>query len=286
MDHAIKGLEERLPRPRVRVAGGARVRLRDDRGTTRLAELWHHDPVRVLMPRPVDDVVPHVVVLNTAGGLVGGDAVSVAIELGPSARALATGQAAEKVYRSDGPTVEIANALSVADGAWLEWMPQETILFEGCRLRRRLTLSLEGRARCLAAEMVVFGRRARGETIATARFADRWDLRRDGRLVWTDALSLGPEAGAQLGASFAFGGAAAMATMVYAGQDAARHLDAVRALLAERTGIAATCLGEILILRALAADAAALRRDLAAVWRHLRAEAGGLPARLPRLWHI
>ena len=286
MDDATTHAGRGALRPRVRVAGGARGRRRDARGTTRLTELWHHDPVRVLLPRPVDDVVPHVVVLNTAGGLVGGDSVAIEITLGPAARALATGQAAEKVYRSDGPSVEISTTLAIGDGAWLEWMPQETILFEGSRLRRRLTLDLAGDARALAAEMVVFGRRARGETIETACFADRWDLRRDGRLVWTDALTLGPEAGAQLRAPFAFGGAAAMATLVYAARDAAGHLDGIRALLAEGTGIAATSLGEILILRALAADAASLRRDLARVWRHLRAEAGGLPATLPRLWHI
>ena len=273
-------------RARVRVAGGARVRLRDDDGTTRLAELWHHDPVRVLMPRPVDDVLPHVVVLNTAGGLVGGDSVAVAIELGPSARALVTGQAAEKVYRSDGPMVGIENTLTAGDGAWLEWMPQETILFDGARLRRRLTLDLGGDARCLAAEMVVFGRRARGETVETAIFEDRWDLRRDGRLIWTDALALGPGAGAQLRASFGFGGAAAMATLIYAAPDAARYLTGLRTLLGEETGIAATCLGEVLLVRALAADPAPLRRNLARIWRHLRAEAGGLPAILPRLWHI
>jgi urease accessory protein len=273
-------------RARVRVAGGARVRLRDDDGTTRLAELWHHDPMRVLMPRSIGDEIPHVVLLNTAGGLVGGDRVSVAIDAGPGARVLVTGQAAEKVYRSDGPLAEIANTLAIGDGGWLEWMPQETILFDGCRLDRRLRLDLAGGARCLAAEMVVFGRRARGETVERAIFADRWDLRRDGRLQWSDALAIGPEAGTQLRGAFAFAGAAAMATLVYAARDAARHLDGLRALLAEQSGIAATCLGEVLVLRALASDPAPLRRDLARVWRHLRVEAGGLPAVLPRLWHI
>jgi urease accessory protein len=273
-------------RARVRVAGGARVRLRDDDGTTRLAELWHHDPMRVLMPRSIGDEIPHVVLLNTAGGLVGGDRISVAVDAGPGARVLVTGQAAEKVYRSDGPLVEIANTLAIGDRGWLEWMPQETILFDGCRLDRRLRLDLAGDARCLAAEMVVFGRRARGETVERAIFADRWDLRRDGRLHWCDALAIGPEAGTQLRGAFAFAGAAAMATLVYAARDAARHLDGVRALLAEQSGIAATCLGEVLVLRALASDPAPLRRDLARVWRHLRVDAGGLPAVLPRLWHI
>ena len=99
-------------RRRVRVDGGARVTLRDDAGTTRLRELWHHDPMRVLLPEPVDDSIPHVVLLNTAGGLVGGDSLRTEIEVGDRARALVTGQAAEKVYRSDGPEVAIRTALS------------------------------------------------------------------------------------------------------------------------------------------------------------------------------
>ena len=273
-------------RARVRTAGGARIRLRDDGGTTRLAELWHHDPMRVLMPAAIGDAIPHVVLLNTAGGLVGGDAVAVRVALTGAARALVTGQAAEKVYRSDGPAVEIDNALSVGDGGWLEWMPQETILFDGCRLRRRLAIDLAGGARCLVGELVVFGRLARGERVVQARFFDRWDLRRDGRLVWTDRLGFGFDDAPVLRAPFGFGDAAAMATLVHAGPGAAARLADIRALLGEETGIAATCMGDMLLVRALVADPVPLRRRLAAIWRYLRAEAGGLPPVLPRLWHI
>ena len=273
-------------RARVRTAGGAQVRLRDDAGTTRLAELWHHDPMRVLMPAAIGDAIPHVILLNTAGGLVGGDRIAVRVEVTGPARALVTGQAAEKVYRSDGPAVEIENALVVGDGGWLEWMPQETILFDGCRLRRRLDIDLTGGARCLVGEMVVFGRLARGERVVQASFSDRWDLRRDGRLVWTDRLGFGFDGAAVLRAPFGFDGAAAMATLVHAGPGAAERLAEIRALLGEETGIAATCLGDILLVRALMTDPVPLRRRLAEIWRHLRAEAGGLPAVLPRLWHI
>lgn len=274
-------------RRRVRVDGGARVTLRDDAGTTRLRELWHHDPMRVLLPEPVDDVIPHVVLLNTAGGLVGGDMLRTEIEAGERARALVTGQAAEKVYRSDGPEVAIRTSLSAGRDAWLEWMPQETILFDASRLDRRLSIELAAGARCLAGEILVLGRRARGETVARAWLRDRWEVRREGRLAWADALALRPEEPGALDAPFALDGAAAMATLAYCGEDAPALLEGLReALAGHGAGIAASCMGEILLVRGLSPDAQALRRAVAAAWRFLRAAGGSLPARLPRLWHI
>lgn len=274
-------------RRRVRVDGGARVTLRDDAGTTRLRELWHHDPMRVLLPEPVDDVIPHVVLLNTAGGLVGGDSLRTEIEVGDRARALVTGQAAEKVYRSDGPEVSIRTALSAGRDAWLEWMPQETILFDASRLDRRLSIELAAGARCLAGEILVLGRRARGETVARAWLRDRWEVRREGRLAWADALALRPEEPGALDAPFALDGAAAMATLAYCAGDAPSLLEGLReALAGHGEGIAASCMGEILLVRGLSPDAQALRRAVAAAWRFLRAAGGSLPARLPRLWHI
>ncbi|MFM8988266.1 MAG: urease accessory protein UreD [Alphaproteobacteria bacterium] len=287
MDVVADGSRMAGGRRRVRVDGGARVTLRDDAGTTRLVELWHHDPMRVLLPEPVDDEIPHVVLLNSAGGLVGGDSLRTEIGLGDRARALVTGQAAEKVYRSDGPDVAIRTSLSAGRDAWLEWMPQETILFEASRLDRRLSIDLAAGARCLAGETLVFGRRARGETIARAWLRDRWEIRREGRLAWADAFALRPDEPGVLDAPFALDGAAAMATLAYCGADAPARLEGLReALAGHGAGIAASCLGDILRVRGLSRDAQALRRAVAEAWRFLRAAGGSLPARLPRLWHI
>ena len=142
------------------------------RGTTRLARLFQKAPLRVLMPRPAPGEPPCAVLLNTSGGIVGGDALQVEVRLEAGAAAVVTSQAAEKAYRSAGADATLDVALDLADGAWLEWLPQETILFDGARLRRRLRVDAAAQARLLAIDMLVFGRRARGE-----RFQRRLPLR-------------------------------------------------------------------------------------------------------------
>ena len=283
----MDGVTPALASREARHDGAARIRWGVDAdGRTRLADLFQRAPLRVLLPDAVDDAVPHAVLLNTAGGLVGGDRLEIEIALEPGARALVTQQAAEKVYRSAGADVTVANRLAVGDRAWLEWLPQETILFEGARLRRRLTLDLAGSGAALAGEILVFGRHARGERMLSGAAFDGWEIRRDGRLLWADALDLGDDPGAALGSSAGFGGAVALGTLVCAIPDAASRLDAAREALGDTTEAGASVVGEILLVRFLDARPDALRRRFAAVWAALRRAALGLPPVLPRVWHV
>ena len=94
-----------------------------------------------------------------------------------------TTTAAEKIYRSDGPVSRIANTLTLGEGAGLAWLPQETILFDRARVRRRFEADLADGAALIAAEVVAFGRAARGERIVDGLFADSWRIRRGGRLA-------------------------------------------------------------------------------------------------------
>lgn len=277
---------------KVAVHGAATVRFEHRHGETRLATLYHHDPLRVLMPTPRRDDLPIAVLATTSGGMVGGDRMDIALSVGSGARALVTTQAAEKVYRSTGADCRIDTALSVEDGAWLEWMPQEAIVFEGSRLRRLTRIDLSGNGRVIAGEMLVFGRAAFGETVTRGLIRDAWEVARDGRLIWADALHLDDDIAEALAHPAGFGGAAACATLLHAAPDAARHLDAVRALAeplaqsSEGARIGATALDGLLIVRILGGDARAVRRAYAALWSGLRAEAAGLPTRLPRLWEV
>lgn len=213
-------------------AGTDRGRLRPPEGVaqlefgrrgpvTDLARLFQQGSLRVLRPNQPAGEPACAVLLNTSGGLMGGDVLEIEARLAPGAVAMITTQAAEKVYRSAGALSRVDVRLALADDAWLEWLPQETILFHRAKLRRRLVLDLATSARLSAADLLVFGRRARGERFQRGLLHDRWEVRSAGRLVWADALRLEDDPGALLEAPFGFGGAGAVATAIYVAPDAA-----------------------------------------------------------------
>ena len=261
-------------------------------GRSVLSHLYQRAPCRVLFPATAIDDLPEAVLVTTSGGIAGGDRLRIAVSVEAGAAALLTSQAAEKIYRSLGPEARCAVSLQIGDGAWLEWLPQETILFQAARFSRTIEAKLSATGRLLASEMVVFGRLARGERFSSGRLQDRWRLHRGGGLIWTDTVCLEvhpgdyPE-GTALDEPLAFGGARAMATVVYAGPDAAQHLALARSLTGEagcRAG--ATLVNGTLLAQFLAEDPRRLRADLAGYVAALRHAAAGLPARPPRLWQF
>lgn len=130
------------------------------------------------------------VILNTAGGIAGGDRLSIDIAVAGGARLMVTTAAAEKIYRSHGPDAAVEVRLEVEDGGVLRWLPQETILFDGARALRSIDVSLGETASLVLAETVVFGRAAMGERLGHGRFLDRWRVRRSGRLIYADGVRL------------------------------------------------------------------------------------------------
>lgn len=278
-----------------RAQGACELVLSGRTGTTRPAHLYQHDPCRILFPRVDPGELTTAIVANTAGGLAGGDRLRVDIALEDGARAVATGQSAEKVYRSLGPTTQLTVRLAVADDGWLEYLPQETILFDGARFERTTEIAVDRGARLLAGDIVVHGRTARGERFDHGLLHDRWAVRVDGRLVWADALRLADDIPAVRNHPAGFGGAIAHATLLYVAPDAAERLAFLRALIeesgirgGEESGIrgGATCIGPVLIARLLAGETAPLRRAVARLWSALRAEVAGLPAVVPRVWQV
>ena len=271
--------------------GVAEIGFRNDAGETRLAHLFHSDPLRVVFPNTPRGDIPVGTLVTTSGGLVGGDRLNISVEIRLEARALVLGQAAEKIYRSNGADSSITVRLTVGENGWLEWLPQETILFDGARLRRLTAVEVAPGARLLAGEMLVFGRTAMGEAVTHGFVRDAWDVTRGGRLIWADALQLDEALADDLAATAGFGGARAFASMIYVGDDAADRLATVRGLLdglqtqpGVRAGV--SCLGEVLVVRWLAGEALPLRNAFGACWAAFRHAVGGLPATLPRLWHI
>lgn len=254
------------------------------RGTV-LGDLFQAAPLRALFPDPEPDEAPIAALVNTAGGLAGGDRLDIAVRAEAGARATICAAAAEKVYRSLGPPTRIATRLTLGAGAVLEWIPQETILFDGARLERDIGVDLAADARLLLSEIVVFGRAARGETFGHGALGDRWRIRRGGALLWADGVALDGDPGAALRAPFGFAGAEALGSVVYAGAEAAVLRDALRAeeiVWSAPGGV--TIPREGLLVGRWLGTALAVRRSVAVAILAIRSRALGLPARLPRLW--
>ncbi|NBN65558.1 urease accessory protein [Microvirga tunisiensis] len=269
-----------------RAVGEAHVRfvLRRDQqagsgpGVTGLDRLGQSGSAKIRLPR-VYDGTPVAVMLNTAGGITGGDRLAFTAEAGTGCHAVVTTQAAERAYRSPGGAGELSNRVTVGDGATLEWLPQETMLFDRSHLRRSLQVDLTGTARFMGLEMVVLGREAMGETVATTSFRDAWTIRRDGRLIYADTISFGPHTdGLQSAATL--GGARAFATFIDCGPEAEGNLALARALIADlplRAGVSAW--NGRLLARFLGSGSRVLRDGLMQFLHAYR----GRP--LPRVWH-
>ncbi|HVV94334.1 MAG TPA: urease accessory protein UreD [Hyphomicrobiales bacterium] len=234
---------------------------------------------RVRLPRHHGPGI-EAVLINTAGGIAGGDRFAVAVEAGSEADLAVSTAAAEKIYRGEQEPAELAIELSVAAGARLAWLPQETILFDRARLHRRLDAEVAAEGALVLHEAVVFGRLARGERLAAATFADRWRVRRAGRLVYADTLRLEGDVAELLDRPAAMGEARALATVLYVAPDAEARLDEARTYLAAaESECGASAWNGMLLARFLAADGAVLRRDAARLLIGLR----GRP--LPRVWN-
>jgi urease accessory protein len=256
--------------------------LRD--GASRLTHLYERSPLRVLFP---GGDLPTAAIVTTSGGLVAGDRIDIRVSVGPGAAAHVTASAAEKIYRSTGATTVVDQRLDVQDGARLEFLPPETILFDCARLRRMNSVEVGEGARFLGGGIIVFGRRARGEAFTRGLLRDVWEVRRAGRLVWGDALHIDGDVAAVMEDPACFDGAAACATLILATPGAAGLVDGAREVQGRsgaRAGV--TFVNGLLVARWLGADAMALRRAYADLACHLREAAMGLPPRLPALWHV
>jgi urease accessory protein len=267
-----------LPRLQ-RSSGESRVvfALRD--GATRLVDLYQRDPCRVLFPDPEPGDPPQAVLVTTSGGVTGGDVLKMAIGIGPGGEALVATQAAEKIYRASksGEPCTMDIAVTVGDGAVLDWLPQETIVFDGARLKRRTVAEVAAGASLLACVMVVLGRAASGERFTSGLLLDAWSVRRAGKLAWTDTLRVEGETPTGAG----FGDANALATVIGVWDAPEPFLEKARMLLdaAERVRAGATLVNGIMIARVLG-EATAVRTT---VTRFLAAFRG---RPLPRVWHI
>jgi len=247
-------------------------------GASRRARVHEAGSLRVRCPNGHDKGTLDAVIVNTAGGMTGGDQFALEFDVGAGARLSVTTAAAEKVYRSLGPDTNMGVKLTVGDGAALAWLPQETILFDQVRLRRTIDVELASNAHLLLAEAIVFGRAAMGETVKSGHLFDRWRVRLDGALIFAETLRIEGAIAEQLAQRPAAAGGAAIAGILkIPGDDAA--VAAVNAMQQNFDGeVGASAWNGLALARLVAPNGTALRHDLAAIVTAWSA----MP--LPRLW--
>ncbi len=259
-----------------RAVGRVELSVRSAGGMTRRVRVHEHGSLRARFPGPPARELEAVIV-NTAGGIAGGDRFDFDLSVGQGASLIVTTAAAEKVYRSLGPDATIGVKLDVAASGSLAWVPQETILFDRARLARTIEADLAPDARLLLAEAVVFGRTAMDERVAEGVLFDRWRVRRDGRLIFAESVRLEGAIAERLARTAVARGSIAVATvLIVPGEDSI--VDAVRRLEGLRGEVGASAWNGIAVARFIATDGAALRHDLMMVLAALRGTA------LPRLW--
>jgi urease accessory protein len=179
----------------LRTFGVARLNAERIAGQTVAMDIDEQGPLRIRFPRIAAEGVLEGVLVNTGGGVVGGDRLEFEIETGEGASLALTSQASEKVYRSSGADAEISVALTAQPRSRLAWLPQEAILFDRARIARRIEANVAGNASLTICESVVFGRTAMGESVVDGSIRDHWRVRRDGKLIFADALTLDGEVG-------------------------------------------------------------------------------------------
>lgn len=266
-----------------RAEGRARIVFRRKAGATRLERLFQEGCAKFRLPKPLPDATPEAILINTAGGLTGGDQFSTEVELGSDASATMTTQACERIYRSTGDVAHVSTTLKIAAGARLAWLPQETILFDEAKLSRRLDVELQGDAQLIAVEAVLFGRAAMGEAVRKGAFHDRWRIRRDGRLIFADDLRMEGDLTERLSRQAVLGGRNALATILFASPQAEQMLDAVREAIGEDGG--ASAWRDKLVVRLCAGSGLQLRRQLESVLTILLPIL--LPGQaLPKVWQL
>lgn len=272
----------------------ARLQLRYEHVDARTVLRFEHDgPLRVLQSLyPEGDAICHNVLVHPPGGLVGGDAVDVQARVGGGAHALITTPGAARFYRSDGDLAIQRVHLALAPGSRLEWLPAETIAYDGCLGRNRLELELGAGAELIGWDVLALGLPQSGKPYAHGQLLQQivWPG------VWQDSGRIDATDRRLLDSPLGLGGHRCLATLFLArggGLPRDRQeqaLESARAVIDTAIGrdgltAGATCIGgSIIVVRVVAPlvePAMALVRQIRAVWRQV---AWQLPPTVPRIW--
>jgi urease accessory protein len=267
-----------------RADGCGRVVLSGSEMGVRIVDVFQRSPVRIMFPR-VGCAIEEAVLVNTAGGIAGGDRLEFGVTALASASIAVTSQAAEKVYRALNEPARIATKLQACEAAKLAWLPQETIVFNWGRLSRETEVELSSGAELLALEWLVLGRAAHGEEMVGGHITDSWRVKKDGRLIWADCFRITDEVFPHVHRKALLSNCKAVATLIYFGPHLDARLEYLRAIAAPlECHCAATSVAGLVIVRFAAKASYDLRLALRNFLQQFSRELKPGPFRVPKMW--
>jgi urease accessory protein len=268
-----------------RAEGCGRIVLSYSDKGTRIMDVFQRAPIRIMFPRTAGSAVEEAVLINTAGGIAGGDRLETSVTALANSSIAVTSQAAEKVYRALNEPARITTKLKACEAAKLAWLPQETIVFNWGRLCREMEIELSSTAELLALEWLVLGRTAHGENMVGGHITDSWRVKKDDRLIWADGFLITDEIFAHLHRKALLSNCRAIGTLIYSGPDTDARFeflrDVVRSLECQ---CAATSVAGLIIVRFAAKVLYDLRIALHNFLEQFSHELGGGPFRVPKMW--
>ncbi len=268
-----------------RAEGSCRIVLSGSERGTRVMDVFQRSPIRVLFPRANGAAIEEAVLVNTAGGIAGGDRLESCVTALPNASIAVTSQAAEKVYRALNEPARIATKLKASEGAKLAWLPQETIVFNRARISRETQVELASGAQLLALEWLLLGRAAHGEEMIGGHISDSWRVKKDGRLIWADSFRATDEMFGHLHRKALISNYKVLATLIYFGPHLDTRLEFLRDIVPSlECHCAATSVAGLIVARFAAEVSSDLRLALRNFLQQFSRELGPGPFRVPKMW--
>jgi len=265
--------------------GIGRIVLGGSERRARIIDVFQKSPVRIMLPKLPGGEIEEAVLINTGGGIAGGDRLEYDIAARQKASIAVSSQAAEKLYRALDEPARIKTKLKVTEAAKLAWLPQETIVFNAARICRNTEIEVSSGSELLALEWLVLGRAAYGEEMTGGHIAESWRVKRDGHLIWADSFRVTDEIFGHLHRKALLSQCKAIGTLIYFGPHLDARLEFLRAIASSlECYCAVTAVNGLIVVRFATKASSDLSLALRSFLKQFSREFGSGPFRVPKMW--
>lgn len=241
-----------------------------------LEHLYQAGCLKALIPKNYSEV-PDVILINTAGGITGGDELKIQAHIGERVNVCLTTQTAERVYKTCQGIGKIEVELDLKNSSKLDWIPQETILFDKSAIKRSIKVNMLEHSHLFMVESIILGRQAMNECVTSNLFIDRWEILRNSKPIYIESLKLSNAN--ELSGLATLGKNKALATILYIAPDSEERLGQMRRLIVDSDVFgAATAWGGKMVVRLISECPRLLRLALIYIITEFRGRS------LPRVW--